>query len=129
MLRPVHFEIHADDVMRAKDFYEKLFGWQFTKWEGSPTEYWMIITGKDEEKGINGGLLKRPGTLGSEMCTNAYVCTMDVPNFDDYAKIALDNGATVAMPKFAMPGMAYQGYFKDPEGNTFGLHEANKDAK
>ena len=26
--RVVHFEIQADDVTRAKSFYEKTFGWQ-----------------------------------------------------------------------------------------------------
>jgi predicted enzyme related to lactoylglutathione lyase len=25
-----HFSINADDVPRAKTFYEKAFGWQFT---------------------------------------------------------------------------------------------------
>ena len=32
----------------------------------------------------------------------------------------LENGGKVAMPKYALPGMAWQGYFIDTEGNIFG---------
>ena len=28
-----------------------------------------------------------------------------------------------ALPKMALEGMAWQGYFLDTEGNTFGLHQ------
>ncbi len=34
----------------------------------------------------------------------------------------------VAMPKFALVGVAWQGYFVDPEGNTFGIHQPDADA-
>ena len=27
-----HFSINADNVERAKTFYEQTFGWQFTAW-------------------------------------------------------------------------------------------------
>ncbi|OGZ53672.1 MAG: hypothetical protein A3B25_01345 [Candidatus Ryanbacteria bacterium RIFCSPLOWO2_01_FULL_48_26] len=61
--------------------------------------------------------------------TNAYVCTMQVENFDDIAKKIEAAGGVVAMPKFAFPGMAWQGYFLDTEGNTFGVHQPDKNAK
>jgi predicted enzyme related to lactoylglutathione lyase len=32
------------------------------------------------------------------------------------------------MPKFALPGMAWQGYFVDTEGNTFGIHQPDENA-
>ena len=38
-------------------------------------------------------------------------------------------GGKVSMPKFAIPKMAWQGYFIDTEGNTFGLHQADENAK
>jgi predicted enzyme related to lactoylglutathione lyase len=60
MPRPIHFEIHADNPSRAIKFYETLFGWQFTKWEG-PMEYWLITTGSGGTPGIDGGLVKRMG--------------------------------------------------------------------
>ncbi len=38
MPRVVHFEIHAGDPTRAVNFYQKIFGWTFQKWEG-PMDY------------------------------------------------------------------------------------------
>jgi predicted enzyme related to lactoylglutathione lyase len=78
MARPIHFEIHASDPDRVQDFYRKLFGWQFQKWEG-PMEYWLVTTGPDAEPGINGGLLRRQGPPAAEgQGVNAYVCTVGV---------------------------------------------------
>lgn len=130
--RPTHFEIQADDTARAVKFYTDVFGWQITRWEGSPTEYWMIMTApKDStEPGINGGLLKRPCPAPKlEQGTNAYVCTIQTDDFDGVAAKIMASGGIVAMPKFAFPGMAWQGYFVDTEGNTFGLHQTDPNAK
>ncbi len=61
MAKVVHFEIHADDVERAKAFYTAVFGWEFEDWgHVVDSVYWGILTGPDEEPGINGGLLQRP---------------------------------------------------------------------
>ena len=57
MPRVVHFEIHAENPDRAIAFYQTVFGWQFQKWAG-PMDYWLIKTGSDEERGINGGLIR-----------------------------------------------------------------------
>ena len=58
MSRVVHFEIPADDPERAINFYEKVFGWRFEKWEG-PIEYWLVKTGPEDQPGIDGGLTRR----------------------------------------------------------------------
>jgi uncharacterized protein len=57
------------------------------------------------------------------------VCTVQVLNFDEIAKKIEMAGGVVAMPKFALPGMAWQGYFIDTEGNTFGVYQADSGAK
>ena len=62
MPRVVHFEIHAGDPERAVNFYQTLFGWNFQKWEG-PMPYWLITTGPDDQRGINGGLVQRQGKI------------------------------------------------------------------
>ena len=132
MNRITHFEIQAEKPERAAKFYTDIFGWKIEKWEGGSMEYWMIMTApkSSKEPGINGGLLKRPAKTPPEQCgTNAFVCTVVVDNFDAYAKKILKAGGKVAMPKFAIPGMAWQGYFIDTEGNTFGLHQADEKAK
>ncbi len=53
---------------------------------------------------------------------------MQVDDYDAVEREILDAGGRAAMAKFAMPGMAWQGYYIDPEGNTFGLHQADPSA-
>ncbi len=128
--RVVHFEIQVENPERAIKFYTDVFGWRFEQW--GEQKYWMVMTDEKDSKepGINGGLLLRPAkTPPHEYGTNAYVCTMQVDNFDDIAEKIMNAGGMVAMPKFAFPGMAWQGYFIDTEGNTFGLHQTDVNAK
>ena len=125
MNAPSYFEIQADDPGRAVRFYREVFGWKFDKVEGLPVEYWRI-----ETEGPRGGLLKRPAkTPPPEHGTNAFVCSMEVANFDDMAGRILTHGGQTALPKFAVPGVCWQGYFVDPEGNTFGIFQPDSQAK
>ena len=129
--RVAHFEIHADNPERAIEFYTKIFGWEIKKWEGGQMEYWMIMTAPKEDTttGINGGLVRRHGPSPADgQSSNAYVCTIIVSSYDEYAVKIEANGGKNVMPKFAIAGMAWQGYFQDTEGNTFGLHQADMKA-
>lgn len=65
--------------------------------------------------GINGGLLPRPAPApGVGQGTNAAVLTMGIEDYDaTHAKI-LAAGGRVALPKYALPGMAWQGYTSTP---------------
>lgn len=132
MNRPVHFEIQALEPERAAKFYSEIFGWEISKWPGLDWDYWVIMTAPKDSKdqGINGGLLKRPAKTPAEECgVNAFVCTMEVANYDATHDKILAAGGKVAMPKFALAGMAWQGYYLDTEGNTFGIHQADSNAK
>ncbi|MBI4433495.1 VOC family protein [Candidatus Uhrbacteria bacterium] len=132
MNRIVHFEIQADDLERAAKFYREVFGWTIEKWMGSTMEYWMIMTAEKDsaEPGINGGLLPRPAKTPPHECgANAFVCTAQVDDFEATAAKIAAAGGQVAMPKFAIPGMAWQGYFLDTEGNVFGVHQPDAEAK
>lgn len=131
MSRPVRFEIQADDVERAKAFYAAAFGWTFEDYTPvTGTPYWGVITGPDAEPGINGGLLQRPAATPSpEQGTNAYVVTMQVQDYDATERAILAAGGAVALPKYALTGMAWQGYYLDTEGNTFGIHQPDRDAR
>lgn len=120
MNAPNYFEIQADDPGRAVNFYRSIFGWTFVKVEGLPIEYWRI-----ETEGPRGGLLKRPAKIPPpQHGTNAFVCSMEVVSFDATAVKVLGAGGQVALPKFAIPGVCWQGYFIDTEGNTFGIFQA-----
>jgi len=125
MNSPSYFEIQADDTKRASQFYGDLFGWKFTKVEGLPVEYWRI-----ETDGLRGGLLKRPAkTPPSEHGANAFVCSIEVSDFDKSAARITALGGTVALPKFAVPGVCWQGYFLDTESNVFGLFQVDQQAR
>jgi len=126
MPRVVHFEIHAADPNRAVNFYQKLFGWSFQKWEG-PMEYWLVTTGPNDQPGINGGLVQRQGEIDGQAVI-AYVCTVDVENLDASVQTAVDNGGQIAVPKMPIPGMGWLAYCKDTEGNIFGMMQGDPNA-
>lgn len=128
MSRVVHFEIHADEPERAIQFYTRLFGWTFTKWDG-PMTYWMIVTGPEGTPGINGGLLKRNHPITGHDGVIAYICTVQVERLDRDVELALELGGQIAMPKAAIPGVGWLAYVKDCEGNIVGLMEPEETAK
>jgi uncharacterized protein len=125
MKGPSYFEIQATDVRRALEFYKTIFGWRFTRAEGLPVEYWRIDT-----DGPRGGLLGRPAQQPApQQGTNAFVCSMEVTDFDATAARIAGAGGSIALPKFAVPGICWQGYFIDTEGNTFGIFQPDPNAK
>lgn len=120
-----YFEIQSSAPEREIKFYTCVFGWNFIKEEFVPIDYYRI-----ETNGIHGGLLKRPAPLPpEEVGTNAFVCSVQVDNFDRTSELILKNGGRIALAKFAIPGRCWQGYFMDPDNNTFGIFEVNEQAK
>ena len=121
----VYFEIQSSNPARDINFYQSVFGWEFSKVAGLPIEYYQIKT-----ENMSGGLLKRPAEVPPTHCgTNAYTCSVLVENFDEVAQKILNAGGQIAMDKFAIPGRCWQGYFLDLDHNTFGLVEADENAK
>jgi predicted enzyme related to lactoylglutathione lyase len=127
MPRVIHFELHADDPERAIRFYSSVLGWHFTKWNG-PQDYWLVKTGAHEQPGIDGGMIRRHGSASGDRVI-AFVCTVDTPNLDEYVAKAAAHGATVALPKMAIPGVGWLAYVKDTEGNILGMMEPDVDAR
>lgn len=124
MGRPVHFEIHAEDLDRASTFYTAVFGWTFTPFQ--PGFYSLITTGPEDTPGINGGLIKRQGPAPAGGApVFGYVCTIDTTDLDATLKAATANGATEALPRHAIPGVGWLAYMKDTEGNIFGMMQAD----
>lgn len=131
MGRLVHFEVHVDDMERAKKFYGEVFGWTFEDWsEYAGMPYFGAVTGDENEMGINGALMKRQGPPPAKgQALNGYACTMGVGDYDSTEEKILKNGGEIALLKYALPGMAWQGYYIDPEGNIFGIHQPDPNAK
>ena len=119
-----YFEIQSSRPEREIKFYNSVFGWNFIKEEYVPIEYYRI-----ETSSINGGLLKRPAQIPpTEYGTNSYVCSIQVTDFERTSQLITDNGGRIAMPKFAIPGRCWQGYFIDQDNNTFGIYEPDENA-
>jgi len=122
MSRVIHFEVPADNPERAVDFYKKVFGWNFQKWDG-PQEYWLVSTGPDTQPGINGGLLRRQHP-GAGTCN-----TISVASLDQAVASVTQHGGKNVVPKMAIPGVGHLAYCSDTEGNVFGLLQADNNAK
>ncbi|RJP75776.1 MAG: VOC family protein [Candidatus Zixiibacteriota bacterium] len=121
MPRVIHFEIPADDPERAVKFFQDVFGWTITKWEG-PVEYWLIATGPDDLPGINGAVMRREGSGGT-------INTIDVPDVDAYMAKVKQAGGRVVTPRMAVPGVGWFCYCADTEGNMFGIMQEDPNAK
>ena len=123
--RVVHFEIQADNVQRAKAFYEKTLGWKITqamKKEDGFMDYWLIMTGETGTPGINGGLYQRPAE-GEKLYL--YDCTIDVANLDKAIESIKVNGGTIIKDKVQLPGVGWFAAARDTEGNKLGLMQAS----
>ena len=116
----VWFDIPADDLQRARSFYNGLFGWKITQFPGMK-DYWHIDTG-GADASADGGLMarKHPG----HTITN-YVF---VDSVDKAAAKVEKLGGSICMPKTAVPEMGYFVICNDTEGNSFALWERNRKA-
>ncbi len=116
----VHFEIPADNLARAKKFYNTVFGWNMN--EMPEMEYVMVGTAESNENGmpkepgaINGGMLERQDPVKS------IVVTINVKDIDQAATMIEKNGGKIVRPKMPVGDMGFAAYFKDSEGNVVGL--------
>ena len=120
-----YFEIQSSRPEREIRFYQAIFDWTFIRENFTPIEYYRI-----ETPGMYGGLLKRPAQVPPKNYgTNAFVCSVQVENFDKTSDMIIQNGGQIALPKFAVPGRCWQGYFLDADNNTFGIFEVDSKAK
>jgi predicted enzyme related to lactoylglutathione lyase len=95
-----HFAINADDVQRAKRFYEGVFGWDFTPWGLG------ALQGRRELK---------PGEkmLGAEI-------TMGVDDLKATMAAIEAGGGKVLMGPWRLEGVGELIFFEDTEGNLLG---------
>jgi len=119
MNRPVHFEILADDPGKIAEFYTKVLGWQVASWEGQT--YWLVTTGPDGTRGINGGIMGRH-------FAQRVINTVEVDSLADaLARVESAGGAKIHGPS-EIPGIGMHAYCADPEGTMFGLLQPTRTA-
>jgi predicted enzyme related to lactoylglutathione lyase len=123
MYRIVHFEIPAEKPERIANFYKKVLGWNVSKWEG-PVDYWLIMTGPQDEPGINGGIARK-----QDRSASGVLVTAEVASVDEVLRRITAAGGSIVVPKQAIPGIGWQAHFRDPEGNVIGILEYDQNAK
>ncbi|MHA2288099.1 MAG: VOC family protein [Promethearchaeota archaeon] len=118
------FNLPVDDMERAKNFFNKTFGWNFmaTGMDGNhhfattvPTDDNGLPT---EPGGINGGLLER-GSYKQQV-TSIFINVDSIDNTLDKVKT---NGGKIILAKVPIADFAYLAQIEDTEGNLISLWE------
>ena len=108
------FAVHADDLTRARRFYETVFGWKFRPW--GPPGFFLIATGDNDDPGIEGALQSRHEIVPGQRI-NGYECTIDVDDIDKAAAAVVAHGGKIVLPKCEIPMVGWITKIQDPEGN------------
>ena len=108
------FEVPADNLNRAKKFYQSMFSWKFAKLPAAINDYWHIDTGGPDAS-PDGGMMPR---MHPQQPITNYI---SVPSVSKAATKVEKLGGTVRKPKTAVPGMGYFAICLNTEGNTFAL--------
>jgi len=116
----VHFEITANELSRAKEFYKKTFGWNLD--DVPDMNYTIVRTTEVDQKrmpihpgAINGGMMKKNSKIKNP------VITINVSDLDESVKMVKKNGGKIIEDKQKVGDMGYSAYFQDTEGNVMGL--------
>jgi uncharacterized protein len=108
-----HFAIHADNVERAKAFYQQVFGWRFEEW--GPPDFFLIHTGNQQMPGIHGALHQRMEPLGTGF--NGFECSISVENVKKTEADIVAAGGTIMMKPVEIPTVGTLIKFMDTERN------------
>lgn len=116
------FEMPADDVARASEFYSKIFGWA-TPPMGSDGAFALTVAADEygnptEVGGINGGIHKRQGASDAGPVINIMVDDIDAK-----LKAVEAAGGRVIQPRTDVEEFGLSiALFSDTEGNVMGIY-------
>ncbi len=111
----VHFAVAADDVERARRFYEAVFAWRFEAW--GPPGFFRIHTGTTDDPGIEGALHGRAEPL-TGTGVRGFECTVSVDEIGPVRDAVVANGGTVLLDGYDIPTVGTLLQFLDTEGNV-----------
>jgi predicted enzyme related to lactoylglutathione lyase len=109
-----HFAINADDVPRAKAFYEGVFGWTFDPW--GPPDFYQV---KNAGHGLLGALQGRR-ELAPGVRMAGYEVTAGVEDIEATIAAVEAAGGKIIMQPYRIEGVGELIYFEDTEGNLVG---------
>lgn len=103
-----HFAIEADDVTRARNFYETVFEWRFEPW--GPPDFYLI-----HDAGVHGALQQRREPVPNGR--KGFECSFAVHDVDATISAIQSAGGTVHGSKTNIPTVGELIEFEDTEGN------------
>lgn len=111
------FEIPANDIKRAKKFYEQIFEIKMDSIEMEGTQMAMFPTGMSHSGGgVVQGPDHKPSREGSIIYLNGN------PDLQHVLDRIEASGGKITLTKTAIGENGFMAYFIDPEGNLVGLH-------
>jgi uncharacterized protein len=110
-----HFEIFADDVERARKFYEQVFAWRFEA--AGPPDFYLIFTGTAVEQGISRGLIAKRQGAAAPGAINGFRCTISVSSITDAVAAIKTAGGKLRSAIIDIPDVGRVAEFADTEGN------------
>ena len=110
-----HFEIFANDVERARQFYERVFGWGFEV--AGPPDFYLIVTGPESDPGITHGLLAKRRGAAAQGPLNSFRCTISVRSISESTAAIEAAGGKLRSNVVDIPGVGRVVEFADTEDN------------
>ena len=108
------FAVNADDVQRAKAFYERVFGWTCEPW--GPPDFYVV---RNAGATLNGGLHER-GELKPGSRTLGFEVSFGVADAKQLVRAVEAAGGRMTQQPSEVPGVGLICYFEDTEGNVIG---------
>lgn len=114
------FEISAENISRAKKFYETIFGIEMPQQEMMGMQ--MVFFPSENMNGkVSGALVQ--GQMHKPSADGAKIYLNGNPNLENALSKVAAAGGKVVMPKtFITDDIGYMAFFIDSEGNNVGLH-------
>jgi len=112
------FEIACSDLERAKEFYSKVFGYEF-QFLDMPDSPMYFFPGGEDGLGASGSLVVSEYNIPSKEGVMIYFSSEDC-NIE-LAKVEVAGGQ-ISMPKMSIGEFGHIGMFIDTEGNRIGIH-------
>lgn len=115
------FEIHVQDMQRAKAFYEAVLATQLEKLESPDPdmEMWAFPGAMDQGNGASGTLVTMKGGPSGGNGTVVYFSCKDCAT--EAGRVS-SNGGKVTQEKFSIGQYGFAALITDTEDNLIGLH-------
>jgi predicted enzyme related to lactoylglutathione lyase len=116
-----HVAINADDLARARRFYESVLGWTFKPW--GPPDFYQADPGEGAWIA-----LQARRTIGGNAMPGLEV-TFDVPDIEAAVAAIEAGGGRILPPPFHIEGVGHLVWFQDTEGNVAGAMQYEREQR